>query len=280
MRVSTIIAVVVMMAFAPAKADVLDEIAERGTIRLGVRLAAAPFSFIDAEGKPGGLAVALCRRVAASLSEHLGGAPLKLEIIGITASDRFEKLQRGETHLNCGPTTATLKRRETVDFSVPYFLDGISAALRRGGVQAIDDLNGQPIGAIAGTTAVPLAKSIGGPVGSTLVEYPDYEAGLRALGAGEVEVLFGDQGLLVHELSVLKRQDRSLPVKVIEDQFTYEPYALSMRAGERRLRLEVDRALSEAYSSHAVFDDMEAAFGEFEITELTSLLYGLMALPE
>ena len=41
-----------------------------------------------------------------------------------------------------------------------------------------------------------------------------------------------------------------------------------------------DRALSAAFLSQAVFDDIEAEFGAFELSELAAFLYVLVALPE
>lgn len=278
---STIHAVfLTVLAAFPAAADVLEDIAERGTIRLGVRDAAAPFSYTDETGAPSGLAVTLCHRVVASIKTQLDLDKLEIEYVIVDPLTRFVALENGETDLNCGPTTATLARRTEVDFSIPYFMDGIGAALRRDGVQDIEDLKGQPIGALAGTTSVPFAQSIGQEAGSPLIEFADYKAGLTALAEGRVDVFFGDQGLLLYQVGELKQADRLTPIKVIDDQYSFEPYALAMRAGEHKLRIEVDRALSAIYRSQEIFDDIEAALGAFEMSELTALIYALMALPE
>ena len=263
-----------------ARADVLDEIAERGEIRLGVRAAAAPFSYLDKDGKPAGLAVGLCHRVAAAIQERLRLPELKLTHVVIDPLTRFASLDAGETDLICDPATATLERREIVDFSIPYFMDGIGAALRDDGVPSIDALKGQPVGAVAGTTSVRLARDMAAPAGSALVEFPDYETGLRALGAGKIDVFFGDQGLLLYRLGELQREDGQIPIRITDDQLSFEPYALSMRLGEHRLRTEVDRALSALYRSEEIFLEIEAALGPFEMSDLTALIYALMALPE
>ena len=263
-----------------ARADVLDDIVERGEIRFGVREAAAPFSYLDKGGQPAGLAVGLCRRIAAAIQRRLNLSELKLTYVIIDPLTRFPSLDARETDLVCDPATATLGRREIVDFSIPYFMDGIGAALRREGVQELEALKGQPVGAVAGTTAVKLASDLAAPVGSPLVEYPDYETGMRALGAGKIDIFFGDQGLLLHQLGELQREDGQIPIHVIDDQLSFEPYALSMRLGEHRLRTEVDRALSAMYRSDEIFLEIEAALGQFEMSDLTALIYALMALPE
>ena len=274
------VALILALVAGPALADALDRIAERGTIRLGVRESSAPFSYVDADGEAQGLAVALCDRVVESVRARLGLKALAAEVVVVDSTTRFEALADGRVDLHCGPMTQTLARREEIDFSIPYFMDGVGAALRREGVQDVAALAGEPIGALAGTTAVGVAESFGGPGGSPVVAFESHEAGLRALGRGEIDVYFGDQGLLLHQLQVLKTEDRLIPIRVIADQFSYEPYSLAIAAGERRLRLEVDRALSQAFLSQAVFADIEAALGAFEMSEFASFLYVLVALPE
>lgn len=267
-------------AGAAANADQLDRIEETGTIRLGVREASAPFSYVDAAGTPAGLAVSLCRRAADAIGKRLGGGPLKVEFVTVDSETRFSAILGGEVDIHCGPMTATLTRRETLDFSIPYFMDGVGVALRRDGAQDVADLAGAPVGALANTTSVEIAAKWAKRGGSELREFVSHEDGLRALGRGEIDAYFGDQGLLLHQLGVLKREDRLIPIRVTQDQFSYEPYSLAMKAGEGRLRLEVDRALSAAFLSQDVFSDIETALGDFEMSDFAAFLYVLVALPE
>lgn len=268
-----------LLAAPPALADALDRIAEQGTIRFGVREASAPFSYRDEAGEAAGLAPRLCRRVAAALEARLGRA-LSVEWVTVDAETRFSAVESGQADVHCGPMTQTLARRERLDFSIPYFMDGIGVALRREGVQDLADLAGQPVGALAGTTGVAMAAEWGGPGGSPVIRLDSHRAGLEALARGEIDAWFGDQGLLLHQLSVLKREDRTIPIRVLPDQYSYEPYSLAMAAGERRLRLEVDRALSAAFLGQEVFDDIAAELGAFELSELAAFLYVLVALPD
>lgn len=267
-------------AAGPAVADALDRIAETGTIRFGVREAAAPFSYLDERGVPGGLAVALCQRVATSIQAELSLDVLAVEFVPVDATSRFAALEEGAVDVHCGPMTASLSRRERFDFSIPYFMDGVGAALRRDGVQTLEALNGQPVGALAGTTAIATAKAWGAEGGSPVVVFTSHREGLEALGRGELDVYFADQGLLLDQLAKLKREDAATPIAVIPDQFSYEPYSLAIRAGEDRLRLEVDRALSRVFLTKEIFDEVDAALGEFALSEFASFLYVLVALPE
>lgn len=263
-----------------AAADVLDRIRGTETIRLGVRETSAPFSYLDEAGEPAGLAVRLCERVARAIAARHEIPDLKIEYQVVDSKSRFTAISDGTVDLHCGPMTATLERREFLDFSIPYFMDGIGAAFRRDGVQQVDALKGQPIGALANTTAVSFAKDVATPVGSDVVPYPSHYDGLKALGEGKIDIYFGDQGLLLYQLSKVKAEDRTIPITVIQDQFSYEPYSLAMKAGERRLRLEVDRALSEVFLNQEIFTEIEDAMGQFQMSDFAAFLYVLVALPE
>ena len=108
-------------AVAAPKADMLDKIAADGVIYLGVRADAPPFSFLDAETEPAGLAVELCHEVAKRLGAELGVGELRIEHKIVNAKTRFPALAEGLTQLHCGATAATLTRRNQMDFSLLVF---------------------------------------------------------------------------------------------------------------------------------------------------------------
>ena len=66
------------------------------------------------------------------------------QVVGIHVDERFVK--DGKVDLLCGATTATLSRREVVDFSIPTFVDGASVLLNSEGPQSFGDLDGKKVG--------------------------------------------------------------------------------------------------------------------------------------
>jgi polar amino acid transport system substrate-binding protein len=76
---------------AQVRADALQEILERGTVRIGVPIDVPPFGFTDQSQQPVGLDVDLAKQVAEAL-----GVELELQqITGITGSP------------SCSPTRST-----------------------------------------------------------------------------------------------------------------------------------------------------------------------------
>ena len=114
-----------------AQGNTLDKIRKAGTITLGYRVDAVPFSFAGPDQKPAGFSVDLCQRVVAGLARSLKLPALKTTWGAVTSQDRIDLVADGKVDLECGTTTVTLGRQAKVDFSLITFLDG-GAFLSRG----------------------------------------------------------------------------------------------------------------------------------------------------
>jgi polar amino acid transport system substrate-binding protein/glutamate/aspartate transport system substrate-binding protein len=270
-----------LTAAAPsfAAADVMDDIAASGKITLGFRLDAPPFSYRSELGEPTGLAVDLCRLAAQQIRISLGLETLTVDYEPVTAADRFEALVERRIDLLCGPTTQTLTRREKVDFSIPYFIDGSSVVFRAGPMTSLEDIANEQVGALAGTTTEAIVKSLSEKqaLNLTLRSFESHVDGLTALENGEVSAYFGDQAILRYQIG---RMRPSVPLQFSPNQFSFEPYALTMKRGESRLRLEVDRALSSAFADGTIYTLISSSLGEVTLSDLALSVYEVVALPE
>ena len=147
------LAMVMMGGFGrTASAGVLDRIGQEKAIRIAYREDAPPFSYKDKIGEPVGFMVDLCREVAKKLADQLRVVSLNVVYVPVTAADRFEAIQQQKADLLCEPTSATLSRREIVDFSIPTFVDGASLMIRADGPHDLKAMAGKKIGVLGGTT--------------------------------------------------------------------------------------------------------------------------------
>ena len=104
-RSRLLLCVVALLSLAaPALAATLDDIRQRGTIRIGVRQDARPFSYRNDLGEPAGYTVELCRAIAARLKAANDLPELKVEYVTVTAEDRFDAVKEGRI----GRLTATV----------------------------------------------------------------------------------------------------------------------------------------------------------------------------
>jgi ABC-type amino acid transport substrate-binding protein len=263
-----IVAVAVARAAEPSRT--LDRIKADGSMRLGYRAGAAPFSFKDRDG-----------RVAASVQKRLGLPALKVDWIALDAADRLDAVAKGRVDIECGTTTISLSRYEQVDFSLPIFVDGgsvLTAATSK--LERFADLDGRKVAVIPGTTTESALKRQLDIVGAKaqLVPVKDGAAGVALLTQGRVDGYASDRIVLVALRAATAEPERW---QLIDNDFSYEPYALVVRRDDADFRLEVNRALVDLYRSgeiDAIFYRWLAGLGR--PGPLLNAMFYLNTLPE
>ena len=272
-------AICLALASGPAQADVLQEIADRGVIRLGVRSDAPPFSYTDVNGAPAGLAVRICDEVARLISRAMEKRNLGIDHVVVNAQDRFPALIEGRTDLHCGPASATLTRRATLDFSILYFVDGAAAAVRMDGPDMVFDITGGKLGVLRGTTTEIVVEDLiqRNNMNAEIIRFTAHTEGLAALAAGGIDSYFGDQAILDFQIEKMALTEK---VAILEDTFSFEPYALVMRRGEDTLRLAVDTALSEIYDRGLIYQMILDEMGNYPLSPEARAVYQIVGLPE
>jgi len=120
-------------AAAPADAEphpVLDRIRASGKIVLAHRESSVPFSYYDANKKPIGYALDLCKDLAETVRKHLGLAKLDIAYVPVTTATRIDTIATGKADLECGTTTNNAERRQKVAFTIPHYITGARFAVR------------------------------------------------------------------------------------------------------------------------------------------------------
>ncbi len=263
-----------------AAADTLSRVKESGTLRLGVRTDAAPFSYTNALGEPAGYSVLLCREVALAVKDALGLAKLPLTYVPVSAENRFAAVAEGRVDLHCGASTITLSRRKLVDFSLPTFIDGASVAFRADGPGSFDELAGHKVGVRAGTTTEEALRNTLSEtgIGAEVVPVTDHADGLAKLESNTISAYFADRSILVSLVGNSSSRDQ---LRLSQKFFSYEPHGLAMARNDADFRLVVDRTLARLYRSGLIEELFRASFGEqASPSELLLALYLLNSLGE
>lgn len=235
----------------PAQAQTLDRIKETGVIRLGFRTDAAPLSYADGEGRPAGYTPMLCLAVTQALANALQ-TELEAIFYPVDATNRFDKVAAGEIDILCGAASITMRRREKVDFTDPIFVDGISYLVRAEDEAArLADFAGKTVGVRAGTTT---EEAVGNSIRAAgidakIVTFPDHNAGLAAMEAGDIGAYFADQSILY---SLQHGAGDKAAFRVAPEILTVEKHGLALPRNDADFRGMVDTALSVLYSSNAV----------------------------
>jgi len=244
-----------------ASAATLDRIGQDKTIRIAYRDDAPPFSYKDKIGEPVGFMVDLCREVAKKLADQLHLTSLNVTYVPVTAADRFEAIQGQKADLLCEPTSATLSRRELVDFSIPTFVDGASLMIRADGPRDLKAMAGKKIGVLGGTTTEEALRNSLKLAGITaeIIPAKTHAEGLAMLDNAKVSAYFGDRSILV---SLIRDSKAPNKLMLAENYLSVEPYALALPHGDEDFRLAVDRALSHIYRSGEIGAIFKRTFGD------------------
>ena len=278
----TVVAGVILATCAltgTASAGVVDRLGQDKTIRIAYREDAPPFSSKDKIGEPVGFMVDLCREVAKNIADQLHLTSLNVTYVPVSAADRFEAISQQKADLLCEPTSATLSRREMVDFSIPTFVDGASLIIRADGPHDLKAMSGQKIGVVAGTTTEQALRNSLKEAGITsdVISAKTHAEGLAMLDDGKISAYFADRSILV---SLIKESKAPGKLMLAENYLSIEPYALALPRGDEDFRLAVDTALSHIYRSGEIAAVFKRTFGDAKPGQTLQTLYMVSALPD
>jgi ABC-type amino acid transport substrate-binding protein len=274
------LAAATLLALGSANAGTLDTVRQTKALRIAYREDAPPFSFADEAGLPAGFTIDLCRSVAKHIGEQLSIGDLKIDYVLVTAENRFDAIENGKADLLCEPTSETLARREKIDFSIPTFVDGASLLASGDGPSEFAGLSGKKIGVLTGTTTEQSLRDTLARANITAEITPakTHQEGLAMLDKGEIVAYFADRAILAY---LAARSSDAHKLRLADNYFSLEPYALALPHGDEDFRLAVDRALSHIYRSGEIAIVFAHTFGAaMQPSDTLKTLYSVSALPD
>ena len=268
------------MATAPFEGR-LKQIHETKTISLAYRTDALPFSYEEADKKPAGYTVDLCRGIVAVIERQLGVSPLQVKWVPVTSQTRFSAIASGQADMECGASSVTLGRMKEVSFSTLTFIDGTGLLIRAVTAgNSLNDLSGKKIGVIGGTSNErALNEALKAKVVSaTVVKVKSREEGLEQLEAGTIDAFASDRVLL---LGLIMKAKTPKSLALLGDALSYEPYAIALPRGDWAMKQAVDAALAQIYRSSALPEIYKRWFGSLGAPgPVLETMFGLGRLPE
>ena len=208
-----------------------------GTFRVGVKQDVYGFGYLD---ETTGIYEGMEIDLGAMIAEALGYDDV--EYTTVTAATRGQMLDNDE--LDCVIATFTIKpeRKESWDFSTPYYTDAVTVLVENAsGIADLAGLAGKTVGVSTGSTsakALATAMADAGVIaafdadkfeiatfdsGVKFKEFDDYPAISLALDAGDVDAFCVDKSILAN----YKTDDRSF----IADSFAPQDYGVATKKG-------------------------------------------------
>jgi glutamate/aspartate transport system substrate-binding protein len=274
-----------LLAAIPAQAQTrtgtLKTVGETGTLKIGYRENAAPFSYTGSDGKPAGYSIDLCLEIAGAVQQELKRQDLAIRWVPVTPETRIDAVAGGTVDIECGSTSATLSRQEKVDFTLMTFVDGASVMIvENPAVSSLRDLGGKRIGVVTDTTTQKVLADYlrEQSIQATLVPVKDHDEGLAALQASRVEGYASDKVILA---GLALRARGTTRFALLPETLSYEPYGLMVRRDDSAFRLVANRTLARIYRTGVIrtlYAKWFAALGR--PTPALLLMYNLQGLPE
>jgi len=229
----------------------LKQIYDTGVIRLAYRSDARPFSFVSPNGMPDGYTIDLCKFIAGALGRELR-KNISTEWVPVDSQNRFDTIAAGVADIECGSSSVSFSRMTKVDFSSFIFMENTGLMVSvNSGISGLAGLNGKKIAVIVGTTnedAV-MREIQRRQFKTAVVRVKDRSEGIAALQSGAVDSFASDKLLLIGAPNADGSIYRMLP-----ENLSSEPYALALPRGDWRLRVAVNKAISQLYSSPQILD--------------------------
>ena len=153
--------------------------------------------------------------------------------------------------------TDTRARRESVDFSLTFFVTGAQFIVKKGSpIKGSQDIAGKRIGTQQGSTNERVLREKYSK--AELVTFPDQSAAFMALQQGKVDAYCND-GIQLWGLKY--KSGNPDQWEVVGDYISYEPYGMAMRKNDSDFRAVVNAALMEAIEGGEYFKLYEKWFG-------------------
>jgi glutamate/aspartate transport system substrate-binding protein len=274
------LALLLVTGAPPAAAETtLEKITRTGTFVVGARTGSPPFGFIDRQNQWGGFSVDLAKLVHAAIEKKIGKS-VKFELKESTPATRIPLLTSGAVDLIAGTMTITRARRESLDFSVTFFVTGAQFLVKKGTpIKSVRDVAGKRIGAQQGSTNEKFLREKHPQ--AQLVVFPDQPAAFTALAQGKIDAYTND-GV---QLAGLKaKAPNPAEWDVVGEFYTYEPYGMAMRKNDTDFRNIVDFALMEAIEGgeyQKLYDKWFGSRGEvpYPLSETAQIFLQMQVIP-
>jgi polar amino acid transport system substrate-binding protein len=153
--------------------------------------------------------------------------------------------------------TITRYRERRVDFSIPYFQDGMALLVKAASpINSYIDIEKKTVGATKGSTSSYYMKQISPD--ATVKTYADNVLLRKALDAGEVDAIAGDYITLV---GMVANAPDPAALRIAGDRLTVEPFGVAVAPNQSAWRNAINHALIALWEKQDWHASAETWFG-------------------
>ncbi|MEA3088041.1 MAG: L-cystine transport system substrate-binding protein [Paraburkholderia sp.] len=213
--------------------DLLDQVKQRGTLRIGLEGTFPPFNSKAPSGELVGYDVDIARAVATKLG-------VKPEFVTTEWSGIIAGLQAGKFDVIVNQVGITDARKQVLDFSPAYTYSAAQLIQRNDDTRqfkSLDDLKGKKLGVGLGTNYMDMARSVPGIDVKTYPGAPEY---LRDLAAGRLDAALNDRLMLAYLM-----KNSQLPLRNGATVGAGNPSGIPFKKGNPKFAKAIDDAMTQ-----------------------------------
>lgn len=194
----------------------------------------APFESQNERGEIVGFDIDIVKAVAQR-------AGIEVKFINTPWEGMFNTLAQGDRDILVSAITITDERKQTMDFSVPYFDARQLIAVPSGSkVQRFEDLKTLRVAVQTATTGDEIISKLQGKTSPNIKRFESTPLALKELEAGGVEAVVADNGVIAHYVA----HNSGAAFRAVEDaSFALEQYGLVVKKGNTELLEKLNAGL-------------------------------------
>ncbi|UOE44784.1 glutamate ABC transporter substrate-binding protein [Agromyces larvae] len=214
----------------------MARLAEAGSITIGTKFDQPLFGLVGPSGDPEGFDVEIGKIIAG----QLGIAPENIEWVETVSANREPFIENGQVDIVIATYTINDARKEVVSFAGPYFMAGQSILVLSDNddIESEDDLVGQAVCSVTGSTPAANLKELGAEV----LETDTYSNCLEPLRNDKVVAVSTDNVILAGLVAQNEGE-----FKVVGKPFTEEPYGIGLKLDDTEFRMWINDVLEQSF---------------------------------
>jgi polar amino acid transport system substrate-binding protein len=205
------------------------------TYTVGTDPTYAPFEFQNEKGEIVGFDVDVMRAVADK-------AGIQVQFVSTPWEGAFNALAQGDRDVLISAVTITDERKQTLDFSEPYFeAHQLIAVPEKSKVAKLEDLKKLKVGVQTSTTGEEVVVKLQGKNSTNIKRFEATPLALSELVAGGLDAVVADNGVIEHYVT----NNPNAKFKSVNDtSFAPEMYGIAVRKGNTELLQKINTGLA------------------------------------
>lgn len=207
---------------------------------VGTDAAYAPFESVSASGEIVGLDIDLIKKLA-----EIGG--FEVDVKNIAWDPLFQALENGEIDMAISAITITDKRKETYDFTDPYFVaNQLILVPGDSDVKKFEDLKTKTVAVQNGTTGHEVVKKLLGETSPQIKSFDSTPLAIQDMLIKGSDAVVADNAVVMEFV----KQNPDKKLKIVEDpSFEKEYYGIAVKKGNKELLDLLNGALKKLKES-------------------------------